>query len=56
MQTLIQIAFMFAFMLFSMLSGFMLDASPVAALASFAVAAICAAIAVVSALQENAAR
>lgn len=56
MQTLIQIAFLFAFALFSMISGMMLSTAPVVALAAFAVAAICAAIAVVSALQENAAR
>lgn len=55
MQTLIQFAFIFAFMLFSMLSGMMLDASPIVGLAAFAIGAMCALVAIVLVLQENAA-
>lgn len=56
MKTLIQFAFMFAFILFAMLAGFVLHASPIAALTALAIAAMCALAAIVSVLQENAAR
>lgn len=52
MQTLIQIAFLFAFALFSMISGMMLSTAPVVAVAALIIAAMCALVAIVSVLQE----
>lgn len=54
MQTLIQIAFLFAFALFSMISGMMLATAPVAAVAALIIAAMCALVAIASVLQESA--
>ena len=52
MQTLIQIAFLFAFGLFAMFSGMMLSTAPVVAVAALIIAALCALVAIVSVLQE----
>ena len=52
MQTLIQVAFLFAFALFSMISGMMLATAPVVAVAALIIAAMCALVAIVSVLQE----
>lgn len=52
MQTLIQIAFLFAFALFAMISGMMLATAPVVAVAALIIAAMCALVAIVSVLQE----
>lgn len=54
MQTLIQIAFLFAFALFAMISGMMLATAPVVAVAALIIAALCALVAIVSVLQESA--
>jgi len=54
MQTLIQFAFIFAFMLFSMLSGMMISTTPVVAIAALIIAALCALVAVVLVLEESA--
>jgi hypothetical protein len=56
MQTLIQFAFMLAFILFAMLAVLVLHTSPIAALTALVIAAMCALAAIVSVLQENAAR
>lgn len=54
MTTLIQIAFLFAFALFAMISGMMLATAPVVAVAALIIAALCALVAIVSVLQESA--
>lgn len=54
MQTLTQIAFLFAFALFAMISGMMLSTAPVVAVAALIIAALCALVAIVSVLQESA--
>ena len=54
MQTLTQIAFLFAFALFARISGMMLATAPVVAVAALIIAALCALVAIVSVLQESA--
>lgn len=54
MQTLVQIASLFAFALFAMLAGFMIETAPVLAVYALIIAALCALMAVVSVLQESA--
>lgn len=54
MQTLAQIAFLFAFALFAMIAGLMLETAPVLAVFALIIAALCALVAVVSVLEESA--